>query len=1084
MSQRRPKEKWWTHKAFQKHFFPLFIPYFVILTLGSLGVYFYFSVYHKQGLQDQVLEQVKLQRLAIAKDLTMMVSDLIYLSNQKDLKQLLQDPTSGHSQQVREELKTFLKAKSIYGGLALFRPGQESAVFSLHLSLSGQIDSTTEPPQLGQDGQPVLPYVYSLAPGSILLGGKMGPGSSLYFDAPLFDQGQVVGALALYYSHRLLASDLSTHMADLPGRFVLLDRKGNPLVFVGTDQRSAIPKRLTQEIPKMSDMPSQYWLGNDLITQGTLQISELVGQEHLSEAPKEALETLRLVSFIDHAEVHHAVGNSEDYVWLFWLLATDGLVYVCFLLARGRTLQDRAWSELEDQRRLTSQMLDSVPVAIFLKDLQGRYQLCNHEMAAFLGATPEEVVGKRPDELLPAAEAQAILKSDQAALVSGHTELEEFPIYRQGQRMDLIVGKRMVTPRHDEESQILGFVLDISAQKQAERQANRLRQAVEQSPASLIITDPDGIIEYVNPAFTRITGYQLEEAQGKTPRILKSGEMPLENYQQLWHQITSGRVWQGEFHNRRKDGSSYWAIASISPVLSESGELLNFLGIQEDITERKQQARELFSAKQTAEAANRAKSDFLANMSHEIRTPLNAVLGYTEILDGLIDDPRQRGYLNSVKSAGKGLLTLINDILDLSKIEAGKMRLESTPTHLSDLIGEVVSVFQLSSEQKGLRLVKLVDRRLPEALLLDEIRLRQILVNLIGNAIKFTEAGEIRILAAPERNSDGETVDLTIRIEDTGVGIVPEALQSIFDDFTQQEGQSTKKYGGTGLGLAISQKLVQMMGGEISVVSQLGQGSAFTVHLPGIKLVQGGRSLASSLAPAPQKFVAARLLLVEDNLEIRELIAEFFRDSGLLLETAVDGIEALEKIEAQKPDLILTDIKMPRLDGRKLMARLKGDPRWASIPVVAVTASNLGAPEEDLSHLGFAGILLKPVDRDRLAREIARFVDPLPDQVTAPEAAAEQSELDPAAFGRLGVLVEQLEGPLMARYVQVESNKLFGEIETFGALLEGLGQQFSVEPLARLGRQMLDQAKSFDLAGIQLSLNAYPKLVRGLRSFL
>ncbi|QCF27358.1 transporter substrate-binding domain-containing protein [Hydrocarboniclastica marina] len=396
---------------------------------------------------------------------------------------------------------------------------------------------------------------------------------------------------------------------------------------------------------------------------------------------------------------------------------------------------------------------------------------------------------------------------------------------------------------------------------------------------------------------------------------------------------------------------------------------------EEALREEKSRAEAL--ARQ-AEAASRAKSEFLANMSHEIRTPMNAVMGYTELLERDLRDPRQRGYLDSIKSGSRSLLTLINDILDLSRVEAGKMRLEYQPTDLTRVLEDVRRIFQARAMEQGLVLETRLAGELPPTLVLDDTRLRQVLFNLVGNAIKFTQTGKVELIAQAVEvvDPDGQSrFTLRFDVRDSGIGIPLEQQARIFDAFEQQEGQSNRQFGGTGLGLAISRKLVEMMGGTLTLQSEVGQGSCFTVHIPLVEVASTeGDALESAALVDDFWFEPALVLVVDDNGTNRALVRDMLEPAGLRISEASTGREALEMAAAEKPDLILMDIRMPDMDGFETRAALNRDAELASVPVVALTASVMPSEASRIRGARFHGYLRKPVSRFTLLAELARFL--------------------------------------------------------------------------------------------------------------
>jgi PAS domain S-box-containing protein len=360
----------------------------------------------------------------------------------------------------------------------------------------------------------------------------------------------------------------------------------------------------------------------------------------------------------------------------------------------------------------------------------------------------------------------------------------------------------------------------------------------------VVITDVRGRIQYVNPVFSTLTGYSAEEASGKTPRILKSGFHSKSFYKELWDTILSGRQWYGKFCNRKKKGEIYWEQASISPVRNERGEITHFVAVKEDITKLLEYEAELKQAKESAESANRAKSDFLASMSHELRTPLNAIIGFSEVLKEKYFGPlteKQEEYVTDILSSGKHLLELINDILDLSKIEAGKMTLELSSVRIADLVRQSLTMVREKAAKHGIALDLEIDSALEEIQIpADERKLKQVLFNLLSNAVKFTpDGGAIRV--AVRHRAGGDVVSsaapgadlLEISVSDTGIGVEPADQEKIFEPFYQVGQGQTNKPPGTGLGLSVSRELVELHGGILRVQSRgKNQGSTFLLTIP------------------------------------------------------------------------------------------------------------------------------------------------------------------------------------------------------------------------------------------------------------
>lgn len=523
---------------------------------------------------------------------------------------------------------------------------------------------------------------------------------------------------------------------------------------------------------------------------------------------------------------------------------------------------------------------------------------------------------------------------------------------------------------------------------------------------------------------------------------------------------------------------SFFMISALvfASILSEKQKTLDELVIMNKIAQS--------SAEQAIEST-RVKSEFLANMSHEIRTPLNAVIGFTELLARSIQDKQQLSYLQAIKSGGQSLLTLINDILDLSKIEAGKMELQYEPVSLHDLLDEVIKIFSQKAHEKKLDLYLEIDPSLPESLILDEVRLRQILFNLMGNALKFTDQGHVKLSASSILNQlDDSKVDMVISVEDTGIGIPDAALKTIFDAFTQQEKQDTKKYGGTGLGLSISRKLVSMMEGRIEVESSFGQGSTFRIFLTGVSIsASEAKSRIKSSEIEKVKFKPATLLIVDDIEVNRELIKEVFKSQPFEVIQAENGQEAVSLAQRYKPDMILTDIRMPVMDGFEELKELRKEPRTQDIPVVALTASVMEHEIYMLEESGFNGYLRKPAKLENIYKELMKI---LPYNIESPPAleadSATSSESSLEDLSQISELLQALEGDLLDIHGVLIKNQKMNLLEKFSESLQKLAESYPLKLLKDYQSDFNHSLDSFDSDKIDESLQKYPQLITRIKS--
>jgi PAS domain S-box-containing protein len=671
---------------------------------------------------------------------------------------------------------------------------------------------------------------------------------------------------------------------------------------------------------------------------------------------------------------------------------------------------------------------------------------------------------------------------------------------------------------------------DITERYQTEAGLRKLSQAVEQSSNSIIVADLKGRIEYVNRAFEQTTGFTREEAIGQTPAILQSGMQPPAFYRELWKTIADGQQWQGEFQNRRKDGTLYWQLATISPVADEKGEIRCYVSVQNDVTEKRRVTEELRRSQQSmktileslpvglailgddhrvrhlnepglelmgydsadgiigslckdvfcreecegcperalgrpgevsqsdefllarsdgseipvlrtlvpvtvqeesvilvvfvdiserkqaenelqeyaaaleeanqtlreygeaADTATRTKSEFLANMSHEIRTPMTAILGFSEVLldeKGIDRTPPERiDALRTIQRNGRYLLELINDILDLSKIEAGKIELEEAECCPIQVVSDVISLMQVRADAKNLALDAEYEGAIPETIRTAPLRLRQVLINLLGNAVKFTELGAVR-LKVRFLSTLGASSKLVFEVSDTGIGMTAEQTQRLFQPFTQADSSTSRRFGGTGLGLTISKRLAEMMGGDIALTSQLGVGSTFSLTidpgpLDGALLVDATdthcRAPETPSQPTPMlEELSCRILLAEDGPDNQRLIAFLLRKAGAQVDLAENGLVAYEQAMArlnqgQPYDVILMDMQMPVMDGYEATRRLRES--GYDRPVVAVTANAMAGDREECLAAGCDDFATKPIDRRALLESVKAALEP------------------------------------------------------------------------------------------------------------
>jgi two-component system sensor histidine kinase/response regulator len=729
-------------------------------------------------------------------------------------------------------------------------------------------------------------------------------------------------------------------------------------------------------------------------------------------------------------------------------------------LARRRNAEQK----LRDSEALYESLVENLPMNLFRKDLQGRVTFANRRYSQALGQTPDALLGKTDFDLFPRDLAEKYTADDRRILDEEVTfEGTESHVTREGEQRYVHVLK---TPVHDADGNVIGvqgIFWDVTARTVAEQAFERerflLNSLLDNIPDNIFFKDLEGRYIRVNAAMAHRLGLDdAQDAVGKRSRDFFDDDYAtrIEASDQRLVEVGRPAIGEEQFVDW-PDGSHKWVSVTRMPLRGPNGEIEGTFGLSHDITDQKLAQEAMKQARDAAEAASEAKSNFLANMSHEIRTPMNAIIGMTELVLDTELDASQQEYLTMVQESGEALLGVINDILDFSKIEAGRLELDPRPFALREIVGDTLKSLAVRTRGRDVEIACHICPDVEEFLVGDSGRLRQVLINLVGNAIKFTESGEVVVEVVADPGADlrppmlggflpDNPIKLNISVRDTGIGIPEHKLQQIFEAFEQADTSMTRRYEGTGLGLAISSRLVEMMGGHIWVDSELGNGSTFHFTAAFGEAPESARTQRESSTSLEGR----RVLVVDDNATNRLILDEMLRNwmtIPTVVASAQQAVEAIEEVQrqGQKFDLVLTDANMPDVDGFELIERIRARDDLDAPVIMMLTSSGRMGDIARCSELSVASYLMKPI---------------------------KQSELFDSIVASLGVSVavdDDVERTVEVQKHSVSLNVLLAEDSLVNqklamALLEKWGHQVSV---AGNGREAVE---SFEAGGFDVIL--------------
>jgi len=709
-----------------------------------------------------------------------------------------------------------------------------------------------------------------------------------------------------------------------------------------------------------------------------------------------------MIAEIDEVEAYAGI---RTMAWATGVLMALGLllVYSAGYQMWRRNRQRQELLSLHAQRAAEARfrvIFEQAPLGVALLDSQnGRITEANPRFAEIVGLTPEALAGldpssfTHPDDVL---ETRAMLAQLNAGKIPGYRLTKRY-LRPDDTLVWISVTCAPVRVDSEDAPRFLAIVEDITARRLMEERLRiseeRHRLLADNAIDVILTMDLTGRFSYISPSVEKLRGFTAEEAvrQSMDEVLTPESRVVAEAYfARQRANLDAGLTlehFRGELEHRCKDGATVWTEVTASPLFSANGSFVEILGVARDISERKRYERELQQASDAAEAANAAKSEFLAHMSHEIRTPMNAVLGLAQVLEREPLTGTQRDMVERIRSAGQSLLAILNDVLDLSKIEAGQLRIEPRPFELGVMLANLDSLMGQAARAKGLALHMEAPTAPLGPLLCDGLRLEQVLFNLTGNAIKFTAHGEVSVIVQLRETSE-TLLRLRFEVRDSGIGIAPEALNRLFAPFAQADAGISRRFGGTGLGLSICKRLVELMGGRIGAESTLGQGSAFWFELP---LVRGseaemyGPPARTVARPSGPRLPRAHLLVVDDSAMNRDLVERALLLEGATTTLAADGQQAIQilKTRPEAFDAVLMDVQMPVMDGLTATRLIRNELGLVDLPIIAFTAGVRDDQRAAAMAAGVNDVLAKPMDLDQMAELLAAWVNP-GDRATQP----------------------------------------------------------------------------------------------------
>ena len=824
----------------------------------------------------------------------------------------------------------------------------------------------------------------------------------------------------------------------------------------------------------------------EVIGHTAAELNLLVKQEQVQAIA----EQLQATGIVRNQEFHwrHKSGEIKISLMSCEIIQLDGQPYVLSISKEIGELKRTQAALAESEARYRGIIEDQTELIIRHKP-DGTLTFSNQAFCRYFRRSSEQLVGHPynpaiyPEDREPVAELLSTMSRENPVVI-----LEYRVIVGDEIRWNQWI-KRMIFDDLGEFIEVQAVGRDITEIKQALAKVKTLetrwRTILDNAPSFILMLDRLGQILFINQV---ASGFSMQEAIGTTLYDYLTPESQKVQKAAIQQVFETGEICCIETCGFGAERNLAHYTVRIAPIYDDQGQIESAVLIASDISDRRAAELALEQAKEAAETANRAKSEFLANMSHEIRTPMNAILGLSDLLLRQVTNQIYRDRLNDIVNSAQILIALINDILDLSKIESNKLIICHKKIDLVQLISEIQTIFcQQASEKKLLFSVEICEL-VPQIILFDEVRLRQILFNVVGNAIKFTEQGYVRIRVNAQpcetstQNQIPTPVNLEIQVEDTGIGIAPEQQEQIFEAFIQSDGKSTRQYGGTGLGLAITQRLTNLLGGTVNLTSELGKGSIFSFNFPHIEVLESANTIAPcKLDEDLNQFKAMTILVVDDVESNLNLIADYFTGTKHKLLFARDGIEAINYVASIPPDLILLDLWMPNINGLELAEYIKKNLSKA-IPIIFMDANFLQEDEETLKRLS-NGFIRKPVTIYQLVLQINNIYNYEECLIANKQKNFQYKQKllgfqsSPEILARFPELCDKLQKQANETWPELCRTQKHRDIKTFIECLDGWAKEYQCQILLEYAENLTTQLEEFDWCNLPNTLEAFPEVI-------